>query len=136
MLSPPQHSVTDMQWQLPTEHYQQALQHEASLVCLMLIDRKAVRLVDVSEEDFIDWMLWKVIYTRLKADCFTSISALLSETEDHAARTVADSIQSYHNGAPRVFAWNLQWHCEEVTRLATVRREFMQAIDFVLEHAA
>lgn len=128
--------MSSMEWQLPTEHYSQALEHEASLVCLLLIDRKLVRLVDLSPDDFVDIVLWKTVYQRLRLDCFASLESLLSGVEDHAARTIADAIRNHWNGFPRVFRWNFDWHVESIRKLADLRRRFIEALDFVMEYAA
>jgi len=125
--------VAHMQLELPTEHYKTAIEHEAGMVCCLLIDRRMCRFATASPEDFVD-LFWADVYRRLLSDHWMGLAELLKDTEEHSARTICDAMQDPFTGAPRVFLWNFDFHQSEVVRLRQVRREFLRAADFVLEH--
>lgn len=119
---------------LPSKHYDEAMEHESAIVAACLIDRKNIRLTSgISESMFIDPGYAK-LFDRLQQDAFAELADLFAGTETHMIRTVADRIRSPITGAPRYFHWNFQWHKAQLLRLHELRQKFRKAVDFVMEH--
>ena len=118
---------------LPAILNEQAVEHERSLVALLLIDRKCIREIDqgLSGSHFLD-QFFGTVFSRLQANHWASLGDLLAG-ERFAARTIMDSICD-PAGRDRVFWWNLKWHESEIVRLAEIRRRFDESLRFLLEY--
>lgn len=123
---------------LPAEHWNEALDHEACLVALCLVDRKLMRLAEeITAEMFVE-PFWMSIFQQLASDPFASLAELTEGAKcyaDRPIRTIADQIRSPINCSPRVFLWNFPWHLAEIIRLHQVRKDFERAVDFILQHS-
>ena len=129
------HGLTgSVNFSFPVELNRQAIEHERSLVALLLIDRKSIRTIspELTKDHFLDSFFGEV-FDRFSKNHWLPLEELLAETEPHAARTIADSIQG-PDGRPRVFRWNLKWHESEIFRLSAIREKFEASLSFLAKY--
>lgn len=122
-------------FELANSYYAEAAEHEASLVCLLLIDRTGCRWAAEVEADSLLDPLWRLLLKRLQADCWRSVEQLTIGLDRGERLQIAAKIACLYTLRPKVFKWNLRWHIAEIQRLRALRDEFAKSIDFVFEHA-